>query len=58
MWYAVFDHQYDKETLLKIPELYCIGILNKCFSSKVFWSWFFYAIWQGLLTMSFAFLFN
>ncbi len=31
---------------------------NKCFTKYVFWSWIGYAFWQGLLVISFAFLFN
>ena len=45
IWFAVFDWEYDKRTLLKSPILYSIGLENIYFSSYVFWRWVAYAIW-------------
>ena len=45
VWFAVFDWEYDKHTLLKSPKLYYIGLENVYFNSFVFWRWIFYAIW-------------
>ena len=51
VWFAVFDWEYDKRTLLKSPILYSIGLENIYFSSYVFWRWVVYAIWQAALLL-------
>lgn len=44
-WFAVYDWQYSKQTLLDNPGLYKIGLKNKCFSRFIFARWYFYATW-------------
>jgi phospholipid-translocating ATPase len=58
MWYALFDFEHTKNVFMSKPLLYKLGMDNKCFTKYVFWSWIGYAFWQGLLVISFAFLFN
>ena len=55
IWFAVFDWEYDKRTLLKSPILYSIGLENIYFSSYVFWRWVAYAIWQAILLLTLCF---
>ena len=55
IWFAVFDWEYDKRTLLKSPILYSIGLENIYFSSYVFWRWVAYAIWQAVLLLTLSF---
>jgi len=55
MWFAVFDYEHERETLLSKPKLYRIGIKNVYFSTYVFWRWFGYACWQGALLLYLAF---
>ena len=45
MWFACYDWEYDKKTLLSRPKLYRIGIEDVYFNQTVFWRWFFYAVW-------------
>jgi len=54
-WYAVFDWEHDKQTLLNTPAHYRIGLEDIFFNRTVFWRWFFYACWQGTLLMFLAF---
>ena len=49
MWFACYDWEYSKETLLSRPKLYRIGIEDVYFNRTVFWRWFFYAVWQSVL---------
>ena len=51
VWFAVFDWEYNKRTLLKSPRLYHIGLENVYFNSYTFWRWIFYAIWQAALIL-------
>mmetsp|Transcript_18570 Transcript_18570/g.13327 ORF Transcript_18570/g.13327 Transcript_18570/m.13327 type:complete len:279 (-) Transcript_18570:533-1369(-) len=55
IWYAVFDLEHDRETLLSKPRLYRIGIKDVHFNSYVFMRWFGYACWQGTLLLFLAF---
>jgi magnesium-transporting ATPase (P-type) len=56
IWFAVFDWEHDKETFLKDPSLYRIGLDDVFFNKTVFWRWFFYAVWQGTLLLFLAFI--
>ena len=49
IWYAVFDWEYDKQKFLSDPSLYRAGIEDVFFSPSVFWRWFGYSVWQGIL---------
>ena len=42
-WYALFDWQYSKATLIKEPIHYRLGMENRCFSTGIFWRWLVYA---------------
>lgn len=55
IWLAVFDWEFDRNTLLNNPYLYRCGLEDLFFDRTTFWRWFFYAVWQGcaLLCISF-----
>ena len=55
MWFAVYDWEHDKNTFLKNPDLYRIGLEDIFFDSTTFWRWFGYAVWQGTLLMFLSF---
>lgn len=55
MWFAVFDWEYEKEVFLKSPKMYRIGLDNVFFNKYVFWRWFVYAVWQGILLAAITF---
>ena len=50
-WFAIFDWQFSKQELLDNPQLYKIGLKNRCFSPFIFWRWWFYATWQSLFLL-------
>lgn len=56
MWFAIFDWEHSKEEFLKTPKYYRIGLDDVYFNKYVFWRWFFYAIWQGILLMAISFV--
>ena len=49
------DIEYEKEELLSNPRLYEKGIKGELFSTKVFWLWNVYAMYQALLVLFTAF---
>ena len=51
IWYAVFDWEHKKETLLSKPDYYRIGLINACFNKLIFYRWYFNAIWQSLIIL-------
>ena len=51
IWFTTWDREYEPDVLLKRPRLYRIGLENVYFNKWVFWRWFFYATWQGILTV-------
>ena len=51
IWFATYDWEYNKKTLLRRPKLYWIGINNVYFNKTVFWRWFFYGMGQSTLIM-------
>lgn len=55
LWYAVFDWQFPKETLLENPKHYRLGLQNRCFHPVLFWSWYFMATVQGGLLLYLTF---
>lgn len=55
MWFAIFDWEHDKETFLTEPIHYRIGLDDVYFNKWVFWRWFFYAVWQGVVLMLISF---
>ena len=55
MWFAIFDWEHSKETFLKTPKYYRIGLDDVYFNKSIFWRWFFYAVWQGALLMAITF---
>ena len=55
-WFAVFDWEFSKEAFLNQPRLYRVGLDDVFFSKWVFWRWFFYAVWQGVLLCLVAFI--
>lgn len=56
IWFTTWDKEYTAEVLLKRPRLYRIGLDNVYFNKWVFWRWFFYATWQGILTVQVIYL--
>ena len=51
IWFTTWDKEYTPEVLLRRPKLYRIGIENVYFNTVIFWRWFFYAFWQGILAI-------
>ena len=58
IYYALFDFEYEKDTkenaphqkyLMKSPELYQLGLQNKCYSMTQFAQWFAYAMYHSTL---------
>ena len=49
MWFAVFDWEHEKQEFLTNPKLYRVGLDDVFFSANVFWRWFSYAVFQGIL---------
>lgn len=58
MWYALMDLQYEKDILKVSPKLYRLGMEDKNFSTRVFWNWMFYALFQGGLILIFELVLN
>ena len=59
IWFAVFDWEHPKETFLREPRMYKIGLNDVFFDYAAFWRWFIYGVWQGiLLTILVMFTFN
>jgi len=54
MWFAIFDWEHDKAKFLSNPKLYRIGLDDVFFNKWVFWRWFVYAVWQGILLLVMA----
>jgi len=54
-WFATFDWQHTKVELMSHPELYEIGLKDKCFNAFVFWESYFMAIIQGGLLLFLTF---
>lgn len=54
MWYAVFDYEHEKSTLIQNPDLYEHGLQKRFFNFRVFWGWVLYAFWQAFLIISFV----
>jgi len=46
--YAVYDREYEDNTLLKHSQFYVEGRNNVHFNTKKYWSWFFSSFVQGL----------
>mmetsp|Transcript_825 Transcript_825/g.1481 ORF Transcript_825/g.1481 Transcript_825/m.1481 type:complete len:371 (+) Transcript_825:889-2001(+) len=55
-WFCTFDWEYPKERLLADPQLYRLGLTNKCFNSFVFWRWYLYAVWQSAVILYLSFV--
>lgn len=45
----MMDCEYDKETLLRIPELYQNGPDNQSLNFRLFFSWLIYGVFQSLV---------
>lgn len=54
-WYATFDYEHDKATLLTDVRLYAIGTQDKCFNPLKFWLWYASATVQGALLLFLTF---
>ena len=54
-YWGLMDIEYEKEELLSNPQLYEKGIKGELFSTKVFWLWNVYAMYQALLVLFTAF---
>lgn len=48
-WYATFDWEFTKETLLEKPSTYAIGLNNECFNPLQFWKSYAIATAEALL---------
>ena len=56
IWFTTWDKEYSREVLLKRPRLYHIGLDNTYFNKTIFWRWFVYATWQGILMIMATYL--
>lgn len=58
--YATQDEEYEKEVLLRNPQLYVDGIQNFHFNWRVFWDWVAFAFLQSavLVTLAYPLLTN
>lgn len=54
--YATQDEEYDKEVLLRNPQLYVDGIQNLHFNWAVFWNWVTFAFIQSAVLVVLAYL--
>ena len=57
MWWALFDFEHTKETFMKTPRLYRIGMDHTKFSMKIFWTWIAFATYQTVLLLFFCIVF-
>ena len=53
--YSMLDIQYDKERFMQDPQLYRIGIENRCFNTKTFWGWFIYGLYHSVIVFYLCF---
>jgi len=51
---GVFDKDLSEKYLLEHPQLYQIGIRHHYFNFKVFWAWFFNAIFHSIICFGFV----
>lgn len=51
IWYAIFDFEFPKSSLYRLPQLYRIGPENRSFSKKRFWFYIFYGSVMGLFIL-------
>ena len=56
IWFATFDFEYSKETLLSKPRLYYIGLENKYMSGFASVRYMFYAVWYSTLMLFLCFI--
>ena len=54
MWWAIFDFEYEKKTLLAKPELYQPGMKDERLSTKIFWLWNLYGGYQAIMVLVFC----
>eukprot|EP00347_Sterkiella_histriomuscorum_P005770 403355333 len=51
MWFAIFDQENDRETLLKTSDKYKLGMKGKLFGSVHFWRFVVFAFLQSLFIL-------
>lgn len=56
MWFALYDLEHVKETFMRNPMLYRIGIENACFSMSIYTMWVAYALFHGCIVWVFCIL--
>lgn len=49
MFYALFDFEYRKDTFLRKPHLYKLGMESRAFGRTIFIQWLIYALLHGAL---------
>jgi len=55
MYFALFDFEYTKQTFMKKPKLYKIGMSSSCFSYRIFGMWLVYAMIHGFIIYQICF---
>ena len=56
MWFAIFDEEFTKQTFLRDPRLYWIGLEDYCFSLKIMAMGLLKGIFNGLFIYLFVFM--
>jgi hypothetical protein len=49
MYYALYDFEFSKEVLMKIPQKYKIGMESACYGRRVFVQWLLLAMWHAII---------
>lgn len=53
--YGLFDFEYTREEFLSDHKRYRPGLRCQYYNSRVFWRWFFYAVWQSVFLFFLSF---
>lgn len=57
-YWGVIDYEFTKEKHLSQPHLYKVGLEGRLFSTKIFWSWQLYAMYQALMVLFIGMIFT
>ena len=49
MYFALYDFEFSKDTFMKIPEKYLIGMKSECYGRTVFVQWLLLAMWHAII---------
>lgn len=57
-FWGLFDFEYTRERFMNDPSLYKVGLEGKLFSTKVFWKWQLYALYQATIILFLGMVFT